>query len=136
MKGLAMEIIILLFAFFSKPDLAEFIQSDKTNEIQYTEGFNCRDYTAVFVENARAVGIDAFPIGAGFFIGENLVFHEFVGIQVDGEILWFEPQTDLFYIVNTEYLCYEDGECWDLAFIHYPIAYRTQKTSSQPAYIP
>jgi hypothetical protein len=114
-----MKTLLLFFLLFTPKDIHAFVESDKTNEIQYSEDFDCKDFTETFIENA--VGFNAYPVGVGLRYGDTLVFHQFVGVEIDGKVYWIEPQSDQFYEVAEagEMLCFVDGECFaELAFVY------------------
>lgn len=118
-------IIILIALLFSDlktiQDLYAFIESDKTNEIPYSETFDCVQYSETLIENA--VGFDVIPVMVGWYSESGLVYHEFVAFEIQGEIIWIEPQNDREYIVadSGQPLCYKDGECatQELYFMFY-----------------
>lgn len=122
MKKILFTIILLLNSISLKPDIHTFVLEDKTNELPYSSEFDCKDFTETFINNARAIGIDAFSVGVGWRVEGKILFHQFVGIQSHGEIIWLEPQTDQFYAVTEagKPLCVIGGECVtdNLVFIH------------------
>lgn len=111
---------LLLFVLFNNPSLQEFVEFDKTNELAYTEEFQCKEFTAVFVENAEIAGFDAYPVTVGFWSNDVLLFHEFAAVDYEGVTYWIEPQSDDFYTVaeDGENLCLTTGGCFGrLAFV-------------------
>lgn len=111
---------ILLFVLLNNPSLQEFIQFDKTNELPYTETFQCKEFTAEFVGNAKIAGFDAYPVTVGFWNNEVLLFHEFAAVDYEGTTYWIEPQSDDFFVIAKagENLCFKNGRCFGrLAFV-------------------
>ena len=111
---------ILLFVLFNNPSLQEFVQFDKTNELSYTETFQCVEFTAEFVNNAQIAGFDAYPVTVGFWSSDVLLFHEFAAVDYEGVTYWIEPQSDDFFVIAKagESLCFTSGQCFGrLAFV-------------------
>lgn len=107
-----MEIFYFFLFMFKQPnqqDVINFIERDKTNLIQYTEDFDCKDFSETLVKNA--VGFDAYPVGVGWSGDNGITFHMFVAFETSDGIVWVEPQNDRIYTTSKEFLCYEDGEC-------------------------
>lgn len=107
------EIILLIYLFFYTPsesDLILFLEKDKTNEIPYSDNFDCKDFTETLIGNSF---IKAYPVGVGWDNGDGVVYHVFVTFETKDGIFWVEPQNDRFYDVSDSGLplCYSDGEC-------------------------
>lgn len=105
---------LLLFVLFQNPNLQEFVEFDKTNDLPYSEEFQCKEFTAEFVSNAEIAGFDAYPVTVGFWSNDTLLFHEFAAVDYEGVTYWIEPQSDDFYNVAKvgESLCLIDGKCF------------------------
>jgi hypothetical protein len=99
--------------------LVRFIQYDQTDKREWTDDFNCVDFTKTLVANARA---DGFIV-----LGESVRFedgggHSFVVFAtVDRGLIYIEPQTDRQYLppeVNAK-LCDTMGRCKAKIFYAY-----------------
>ncbi len=113
MKKIIFLTAIFITACTPKIDIYEFIQKDHTEQIPYTDDFDCKDFTETFIKNASVYGIDAFPVGVGWWDGDNLIFHQFVGVNTPEGTIWVEPQTDQTYVVSESggSLCVVGGNC-------------------------
>ncbi len=108
-----------IYAFTISPsqkeysELIGFIQADKTNEIQYTEEFDCQDFSEAFIKNATSQGFEARAVMVVLSNQGNVTFHEFVEVSTINGLVWIEPQNDSEYKLSDigNSLCYTDGQC-------------------------
>lgn len=110
----------LLIGFFlsfkqekSKQDLVDFIKSDTTNNLVYSDNFDCKNFSETLVSNAKQEGFEAFTVWVAMRTNGAVTYHVFVGFNVNGEVVWIEPQNDTQYVFSGigESLCYTTGEC-------------------------
>jgi hypothetical protein len=111
------KIIILFMALVagskSNQDLISFVLADQTNTMEYSESFDCVQFSEEFIKNAKLQRFDAIPVMVGWKVDGALALHEFVAVQTADGVAWVEPQNDRFYDVSKSGgpLCYTDGEC-------------------------
>jgi len=66
------------------------------------EKFNCVDFTSETIEFLRPLGIKSYQV-VGMDKDNSSRGHSWVGIDINGYILHFEPQSWLFFIPEWEY---------------------------------
>jgi hypothetical protein len=101
-------------------DVYSFLNEDDTDNMVYSENFNCVSFSETLIERAREKGFVAVYVSVWwpeFWIG-----HTFVAFHSEDEgIIWIEPQNDREYVVvdfskpvpyDGDILCYVDGECY------------------------
>ena len=98
----------------------DFILQDHTNWNEYTDDYNCVNFSLDLVLNAEKIKIHAWIVAVNF--ADQPRGHTFVGFKTnDKGIIWIEPQSDDAYIVSKigQPLCLANNPnlCWSAGLI-------------------
>lgn len=123
MKKLLICFLVIFPLSLFPNSLFDFVKIDKTNEIEYSESFDCVDFSDVILKNSKYYGLQTREVGTILNQNEKIYLHMFIEFTYQNKVYWFEPQNDKFYIPSEvgKKLCFDDNTCVadEILSIHY-----------------